>query len=102
MLQSKVVVVVDVDVDILDTNEVAWALGSRVRPDRDVIIGSNLPGLPIDPSTKADGKVGEFSELQTTTSKIGIDATKPLHELAEFEKIDMPPEVRRKIATLLK
>jgi len=98
---SKVVIVVDTDVDVLNPGEITWALGSRVRPDKDIIIRSGLPGLSIDPSAQLGEGVGELGELQTKTAKIGIDATKPLTELDKFEKVDVPLEVRHKIITLL-
>lgn len=98
---SKVVVVVDTDVDISNPDEIAWALGSRVRPDKDVVIKHNLPGLIIDPSTQGTEQVGERSQRLTKTAKIGIDATKPLAERDRYEKVDAPPEVKPKVARML-
>jgi len=98
---SKIVVVVDTDVDILDPEEIAWALGSRVRPDRDIIIKPALPGFVIDPSTSGSEEIGELSRLKTRTAKIGVDATKPLGERDKYEKVDVPSEVRLKITRML-
>jgi 2,5-furandicarboxylate decarboxylase 1 len=39
----KLVIVVDEDVDVDNDEEVDWALSTRVRPDKDVVIKSNLP-----------------------------------------------------------
>jgi UbiD family decarboxylase len=98
---SKVVIVVDEDVDISDPREIAWALGSRVRPDKDVIIKHDLPGLVIDPSAQRVRSIEETSVLHLTTSKLGIDATKPLQELDKYEKIDILPAARQRIARLI-
>lgn len=98
---AKIVIVVDEDVDISDPGDIAWALGSRVRPDRDVIIKHDFPGLSIDPSAYGGKRVGKLAEFQTRTSKMGIDATKPLDELDRFEKIDVPESVKKKVARML-
>ncbi len=98
---SKIVVTVDTDVDIFSPEEMAWALGSRVRPERDLIIMPDLPGLVIDPSTSGSEEVGELSRLTTRTAKLGIDATKPLSERGKYEKVDVPSEVKLKVARLL-
>lgn len=98
---AKIVVVVDTDVDILNPEEMAWALGSRVRPDRDLTIKSDLPGFIIDPSTSGSEEIGELSRLQTRTAKIGIDATKPLSQRDRYEKVDVPLEVRLKVTRML-
>jgi 2,5-furandicarboxylate decarboxylase 1 len=100
-IYSKVVVVVDTDVDVANPSEITWALGSRVRPDKDIIIEPDLPGLIIDPSTSGSEEVGELSRLRTRTAKIGIDATKPLAELDKYEKVNMPPEIRLKVTKML-
>ena len=38
---TKHVIVVDDDVDIFDTNDVMWAVATRVRPDKDIFF---IPG----------------------------------------------------------
>ncbi len=98
---AKVVIVVDTDVDILNPEDIAWALGSRVRPDKDLIIQPDLPGLVIDPSTSDTKGIEELSRSKTLTAKIGIDATKPLGEREKYEKVDTPLEVRLKITKML-
>lgn len=64
-MYMKHVVVVDEDVDIFDDRQVAWALGTRCQPDRDVTIISHARGSDLDPSTSEDGY----------TAKWGVDAT---------------------------
>ncbi len=87
----KKAVVVDEDINVFDEREVEWAIATRFQADRDLIVLPNVPGLPIDPS--AAGGV---------TAKMGMDATKPLGRGDRFEKIDIPAEVKRKCAEILK
>ncbi|MGB9709696.1 MAG: UbiD family decarboxylase [Infirmifilum sp.] len=65
----KLVVVVDGDVNPDNPREVEWAIATRMQPDEDVIILRGVRGSSLDPS--ADQK-------SLTTSKMGIDATRPL------------------------
>ena len=104
LLQSplaKIAIVVDSDVDISQIEEVAWAVATRVRPDRDIVIKSDLPGFILDPSLSSLEQ-GEFgSMVGGKNAKMGIDATKPLSELDKFEKVGVPPEVEKKISRLM-
>jgi 4-hydroxy-3-polyprenylbenzoate decarboxylase len=63
---AKVVIVLDKDVDLMDTTQVIAALSSRWQPSPAAKIYENLPGLPLDPSQPTRMK----------TSKIVIDATR--------------------------
>ena len=88
----KMVVVVDEDVDVYNEEEVLWALATRLQADKGVTI---LPqhlgmGVTLDPST---------DEL-SRTSKMGIDATKPLSGFAP--KIVMDEEVEKAVKRLHK
>lgn len=85
----KKVIVVDEDIDPEDDREVEWAMATRFQGDRDLIVVPDLRGQPIDPSSK-EGFL---------TAKIGIDATKPRKE--GFEKVDVPVEVRQRLAPIL-
>jgi UbiD family decarboxylase len=87
----KVAIVVDEDVDPEDPRELQWALATRFQPDRDIFVETGKPGLGIDPST------GE----NHITSKIGIDATKPVGRARDFEKIDVPPQAMAKVKKIL-
>ncbi len=65
---TKYVVVVDDDVDVFDTNDVMWAIATRVRAERDIFFIPNAKGAILDPT----------SDPQTfTLTKMGIDATRP-------------------------
>jgi 2,5-furandicarboxylate decarboxylase 1 len=64
----KHVIVVDDDVDIFDTNDVMWAVATRVRPDKDIFFIPGVKGAILDPT----------SDPETfTVTKMGIDATRP-------------------------
>jgi 2,5-furandicarboxylate decarboxylase 1 len=97
----KIVIVVDEDIDPYDAEDVSWAIATRVRPDRDVVMKADLPGLPIDPSADELDIIAEFSLIACKTSKLGIDATKTLKELDRFERTDVPENVKRRISHLV-
>jgi len=72
----KQVVIVDEDIDIFDDRDVEWAIATRFQADRGLVVLHDVRGSSIDPSAR-DG----------FTSKMGIDATKPLAaDPAMFDK----------------
>lgn len=78
----KQVIVVDDDVDIHNAAEVEWAVATRSRADRDVLIVADAQGSRLDPTT--DAGVG---------AKMGIDATTPLDAPPmRFKRIRIPGE----------
>jgi 2,5-furandicarboxylate decarboxylase 1 len=70
-------VVVDEDIDIFDAEDVEYALATRVKGDEDILIVPGARGSSLDPCAKPDG----------TTTKVGVDATKPLDRLEKFERV---------------
>jgi 2,5-furandicarboxylate decarboxylase 1 len=76
----KQVVVVDDDVDLFDPKDVEWAIATRFRADQDLVLITGAKGNELDPST----------EGTAITSKMGLDATKPLGEAGRFEKVQIP------------
>jgi 2,5-furandicarboxylate decarboxylase 1 len=72
-------VVVDEDIDIFDAEDVEYAIATRVRGDEDIIIVPGARGSSLDPCAKVDG----------TTTKVGVDATKPLDKLEKFERVSL-------------
>ncbi|WP_259134096.1 UbiD family decarboxylase [Methanosalsum natronophilum] len=76
----KHVVIVDEDIDIFSPEDIEFAIATRVRGDRDVMVISGVRGSTLDPMGSPDG----------TTSKIGIDATKILSKSEMFERARMP------------
>ncbi|TLZ75261.1 MAG: UbiD family decarboxylase [Methanobacteriota archaeon] len=72
----KRVVIVDEDIDIFDDRDVEWAIATRFQADRGLVVLHDVRGSSIDPSAR-DG----------FTSKMGIDATRPLGaDPAMFDK----------------
>jgi len=64
----KHVVVVDEDIDPFDSDDVEYAMATRVRGDRDIMIVTGVRGSSLDPSQCDDG----------TNVKVGVDATMDL------------------------
>jgi UbiD family decarboxylase len=70
---AKIITVVDEDVDIYNMDDVMWAILTRSRPDKDMII------IPETPSFYRD-------EAKDHWGRILIDATAPYHRRPEFER----------------
>ncbi len=82
----KHTIIVDTDIDVFNPAEVEWAIATRFQADEDLIVISHARGSTLDPS--ADQETG-------TTTKLGIDATRPLTKLKEkFEKARIPTDKR--------
>lgn len=71
----KHVVVVDEDIDIYNPHDVEWAIATRFQGHKDLIIIPNTIGPAIDPSS-----------IEGRTTRVGVDATKPLVRSGEFDK----------------
>ncbi|MHC1626100.1 MAG: UbiD family decarboxylase [Methanoculleaceae archaeon] len=70
----KHVVVVDPDIEITDPSDVEYAIATRVRGDRDILIIPGVRGSSLDPMRIADG----------LNVKVGVDATMPHGREREF------------------
>jgi len=92
---TKVLIVVDRDVDIYSANEVIWAVCTRMRAAEDVYIKDGLPGMAIDPSLQNE------QEANLLTSKLVIDATIPIENKDRYEKIDISGSVKAKVANIM-
>jgi UbiD family decarboxylase len=87
----KHAIVVDTDIDIHNPEEVEWAIATRFQADEDLIIIPKARGSTLDPS--ADQETG-------TTTKLGMDATRPLTKPKEkFEQAKIP--TNKRIATII-
>lgn len=75
---AKVIIVVDEDIDVLDRDQVLFAVGSRWQPYPAAEIIQDIMGIITDPSQKVQGR----------TSKIVIDATRQWPE--EGGRADFP------------
>jgi len=88
----KLVIVVDEDVDVYDESSVLWAIATRVQADKDVLIIPQHQGMgcTLDPS----------SDELSRSSKMGIDATKPLNNF-QGESLYLHQETIGKMKLLL-
>ncbi len=75
----KHVVIVDPDVDPDDPGSVEWAIATRFQASRGLVVIENIRGSTLDPSAQ-DGM----------TSKMGLDATKPLKAGPEYRMTRIP------------
>src|SRR5215212_1220031 len=66
---TKYVIVVDEDVDIFDMSDVMWAVSTRVRAEKDIVLIPGCKGAILDPTSDAE---------TFTLTKMGIDATRPI------------------------
>jgi UbiD family decarboxylase len=74
---AKACTVVDEDVDIYDMDDVMWAVLTRSRPDKDVMIIPETPSFYRDPHREHWGR-------------LGIDATVPFNRRHEYERKKIP------------
>jgi 4-hydroxy-3-polyprenylbenzoate decarboxylase len=86
MMLTRVLIVVDADVDVQNAREVAWFVLNNLAPERDVVM---MPG-PVD-----DLDHGSYSVAYGT--KIGIDATRK--DASEGYARQWPPEMIMDAAT---
>ena len=70
-------VIVDEDINIFDPVDVEYAIATRVKGDDDIIIIPKARGSSLDPVAQIDG----------TTTKIVVDATKSFHNLEDYERV---------------
>lgn len=82
--ELKQVILVDEDVDIFDTNDVLWAMTTRMQADVDIV---TIPGVrchPLDPSN--DKTCSWTIRDHGIACKTIYDATIPYSEKARFER----------------
>jgi len=70
----KHVVIVDEDIDIFNMEDVEYAIATRVRGDRDLMVIEGARGSSLDPCRIGDG----------TNVKVGVDATMVMGEEEHF------------------
>jgi 4-hydroxy-3-polyprenylbenzoate decarboxylase len=80
MMLTRVLVIVDADVDVQDVRSVAWFTLNNLAPDRDVVM---MPG-PVD-----DLDHGSYNVAYGT--KLGVDATRK--SAAEGYTREWPPDI---------
>jgi 2,5-furandicarboxylate decarboxylase 1 len=78
----KHAVVVDTDIDVYNMEEVEWAIATRFQANEDMVLIPNARGSTLDPSANQETGL---------TTKLGIDATRPLNKPKEkFEHARIP------------
>ncbi len=74
--------VVDSDIDIFDASDVEWAIATRFQASEDLLVIQNVRGSTLDSSANQETGL---------TSKMGVDATRPLTKPKEkFERAAIP------------
>lgn len=82
--ELKQVILVDEDVDIFDTNDVLWAMTTRMQADVDIV---TIPGVrchPLDPSN--DPACSWSIRDHGIACKTIYDATVPFNKKARFQR----------------
>ncbi|MCD7874214.1 MAG: UbiD family decarboxylase [Acidaminococcaceae bacterium] len=82
--ELKQVILVDEDVDIFDTNDILWAMTTRMQADVDIV---TIPGVrchPLDPSN--DTSCSWTIRDHGIACKTIYDATIPYSEKARFQR----------------
>jgi 4-hydroxy-3-polyprenylbenzoate decarboxylase len=87
----KNITVVDDDVDPWDTAQVAWAVATRMRADRDLLV---VPGARTDRS--------EPIKQGGVIAKLGMDATRRSDDRPDWERALPPPEAVRRVTERLR
>jgi len=86
----KRIVVVDGDIDPWDPLQVEWAIATRMKPDRDLVV---IPGVRADRS--------EPLQSGGTVAKLGIDATRNEHDRPDWDRARPPARAIDKARELL-
>ena len=88
----KHAVIVDSDIDVCNALDVEWAIATRFQASEDVIIVNNVRGSTLDSSGNQETGL---------TSKMGLDATRPLAKPREkFERAKIP--AGKRVETLVR
>jgi 2,5-furandicarboxylate decarboxylase 1 len=87
----NLVILVDDDINVYNDQEVMWAVGTRFRPERDLVIipeWSGPGGLnPLQYDYHEDG-----TKTPRMMAAMIMDATKPLPPAAFPPRVQVPPE----------
>jgi 4-hydroxy-3-polyprenylbenzoate decarboxylase len=90
--ELKNIILVDADVDVFDTNDVLWAMQTRMQGDIDIITIPAVAGHVLDPSQSPD--YNPSLPARGTTAKTIFDATVPFRLKDRFERahfLDVDP-----------
>lgn len=82
----KHAVVVDTDIDVFDACDVEWAIATRFQAGEDLVLVPNARGSTLDCSANQETGL---------TTKVGVDATRPLGKPREkFDRARIPVDER--------
>jgi UbiD family decarboxylase len=82
----KHAVVVDSDIDVFNLSDVEWAIATRFQAGEDLLVIENVRGSTLDASANQETGL---------TTKMGLDATRPLSKPKEkFERAKIPASRR--------
>jgi len=92
--ELKNVILVDEDVDPFDSDDVLWAMTTRMQGDLDLIVVPGVMGHVLDPSQQPD--YDPRLPVKGVTAKTIFDATAPFHmkdvfARAQFKEVDPRP-----------
>ncbi|MFI6999322.1 UbiD family decarboxylase [Nocardia sp. NPDC050175] len=82
--ELKNLIMVDEDVDIFDSDDVLWAMTTRMQGDIDIIVIPGVSGHVLDPSQSP--AYNPRLAARGVTAKTIYDATVPFHLRAEFAR----------------
>jgi UbiD family decarboxylase len=82
--ELKNVILVDDDVDPFDTDDVMWAMTTRMQGDLDVVVVPGVSGHVLDPTQSPEYNLR--LPARGTTAKTIFDATVPFRLRAAFER----------------
>jgi UbiD family decarboxylase len=85
----KLIVVVDEDIDVLNEQQVLWAIATRFQADRDLYLQPNMPCNLLDPSSQ-----------NGLSAKMGMDATRKFDP--DVISLSFSPEIMHTIQELIK
>jgi 3-polyprenyl-4-hydroxybenzoate decarboxylase len=91
---DKTLIIIDDDLNPDNWTDVEWALGTRFQPVEDLLILSGMTGIILDPSILEGEKMPNASR----TSKLVIDATKPVHRVYS-EECRPKAQIMKKVLT---
>ncbi|MFQ6011490.1 MAG: UbiD family decarboxylase [Nitrososphaerales archaeon] len=89
-------IIVDADIDLLDPYAIGFAISTRHKPQSGTMILEGLRGFSLIPSSEMKEGTGPV------TSKLGIDATKPLIDSEKYDMVKVPRAAATKASELVK
>jgi 4-hydroxy-3-polyprenylbenzoate decarboxylase len=83
---TKMVIVVDADIDARNWDDIAWALATRMDPARDVMVLESTPMDYLDFASPREGLAGKIGI--DATSKIGAETTRDWGQVMALDPKD--------------